>query len=306
MAFSKLIEHVRLCPKCVTFAGSQLCLAHFVNRKSDDPDSPDFVPSIFPTAHVPPKSQADEDRLSRRKGRNAAVQGQGHANAGVLFDLDEDMPQVDMSEVDLEEAIEMAPICLEYGTQTLKCTENWPFKWECITVSQTDKHCQVSIPPSMSGQTKATTVATQTRQMQDLEPSASDVARQAALPFLDFRDKQFLAFTGVSKSLFQFLSHRVGGKLDDSRSLTRELKIVLVLVKLKSNMTFVNLACMFEVSHFHVKDIFIQAMNSLYEAVKFFVIWFNRHKMSLLPLAWHCQWCNPILCSILACLSIRL
>lgn len=227
-----------------------------------------------------PKNQADEDRLKRRRERSNQPTTATATSSEDLSDHDEVMvgpnEDEDGHNMDIQIEPQIEPIFLDYCTQTVKCPENWMFTWECVTVSDTEKNCQASIPPAMSGATGGTTVATQTRKGQDSEPSASAVACQAALPFLDFRDRQFLAFTGVSKTLFQFLIYRVGGRLEDSRSLTRELKIVMVLVKLKSNMTFVNLACMFDVSHYNVKKVFLHAMEALYEAVKNFVIWFNR------------------------------
>ncbi len=45
-----------------------ICSSHFLGgRKSDVEGSPSFVPTIFPTHHVRPKTQADAARFSRRK-----------------------------------------------------------------------------------------------------------------------------------------------------------------------------------------------------------------------------------------------
>jgi hypothetical protein len=130
-------------------------------------------------------------------------------------------------------------------------------------------------PWFMVGLTPTSTMATQTGPIQETANS-SCASDQAALPFLDFKDKQFIAFTGISKGLFQFLAYRIGERIQDSRSQTRELKIVMVLVKMKSNMNLINLACTFDISESCVKQVFVDAMNNMYNAVKDLVIWFSR------------------------------
>ncbi len=44
-----------------------ICSVHFYDgKKSDVEGSPGYVPSIFPTHHVKPKTKADEDRFKRQ------------------------------------------------------------------------------------------------------------------------------------------------------------------------------------------------------------------------------------------------
>ena len=86
-----------------------------------------------------------------------------------------------------------------------------------------------------------------------------------------------IAFTGVHRKIFQFISLRVGASLKDSRNLTRELKLVLLFVKLKSNMTFINLASLFDVSPKNIRGTFQEILDKTYEALRHLIFWFNWH-----------------------------
>jgi hypothetical protein len=161
-----------------------------------------------------------------------------------------------------------AILCIETETQTIAedfpehFVEDWEFNWQFYVESSTEKSSFASIP----GPKKTKTMLTQTEA----------IVKSAGLPFFEMRDKQFIAYTCVNRTVIEFLLHRVGDSFCDSRSLTRANKLVLVLVKLKSNVNFINLACIFDVSQYSVKAVFVQSLYALYEAVKRFVVWFNR------------------------------
>ena len=53
---------------------SRLCSEHFFSgKKSEEPDNPDYQPSIFPTHHVKPKTPSDLARFNRLKRRHDLV-----------------------------------------------------------------------------------------------------------------------------------------------------------------------------------------------------------------------------------------
>ena len=101
--------------------------------------------------------------------------------------------------------------------------------------------------------------------------------KNSGLPILRFNDKQFPAFTGVSKNVLQFFLYRIGASLQDSpRSLSREMKLTLVLAKLKLNVPFIILAGMFGVGQSMVKGMFLEEFDPLALAAKDLVIWYNK------------------------------
>ena len=52
---------------------ARLCSKHFVLGKSDNPENPDYNPSIFPTSHMKAKNQTDIERFNCRKRRHDQV-----------------------------------------------------------------------------------------------------------------------------------------------------------------------------------------------------------------------------------------
>lgn len=278
------------------FSGSRLCSKHFLIEKNSDPDSPDFIPSIFPTGHIiHPATPRANDRLRRRRLRErskddaqaasslAAAPGGDEEEEDtdtesigdvVLYEMSDTLSDLDTDTDTASEGVN-DPILLDYWTQTVKGEEDWnDLSFECVSISGTVKQCQAIIPLDKKTDTRETQV------WMNMTNSATSTEQEkeesAALPFLSFKDKQFYAFTGLSKTQFQFFIYRIGGNISDSAQLSGELKVVLLFVKLKSNMNFVNLACMFDVSEYRVKGLFLEALEAVYEAVKRFIVWFNR------------------------------
>ena len=56
-----------------TLTTERLCSRHFVLGKSDNPENPDYNPSIFPTSHMKAKNQTDIERFNCRKRRHDQV-----------------------------------------------------------------------------------------------------------------------------------------------------------------------------------------------------------------------------------------
>ena len=135
-----------------------------------------------------------------------------------------------------------SPIKLDSGTQTLRAHD--PRSIGC----QTERKRTVN---------RATNTAPMKKEK-----------KSNALPILSFPDRQHIAFTGTRKDVFQFLLFRVGDKIADCpRSLKREEKLALVLVKLKMNVRFTNLAAMFDIDMERARDFFNKGLTSLRSTV---------------------------------------
>ena len=96
---------------------------------------------------------------------------------------------------------------------------------------------------------------------------------------LSFEENQFKAFTGTSKSIFFFLLDAVKAfneEIKDSRHITRECKLLLCLIKLKLNLSFVILASMFCISEKSAGRLFGSVLKSLKAVAKNGVIWLDR------------------------------
>ena len=279
---------------------ARLCSDHFVSgKKSDEPDDPDYEPSIFTTGHVKPKNPSDLARFDRRKRRhddserklsktqvpveetvrlqvpervsvgedtyeandqsfacqeNISDKGSSTDTADELGDEGGGGPErgeTEAVEACQEPAQRPRPITLDYGTQTLKAHD--PKSLGC----QTERKITINR-------------ATNTDRMKEKKKSN-------ALPITSFPDRQHFAFTGTHKPVFQFLLYRIGDKIaDDPKSLKREDKLALVLVKLKMNVRFVNLAAMFDIGKDRVRKVFNQGLLALKSTVECFIIWFDK------------------------------
>ena len=91
------------------------------------------------------------------------------------------------------------------------------FEYSCIDQNLNTKHTYISSGKPFPGQNKDANIQTVRSQ----------------LPILELQDRQFSGFTGISKQVFQFLSYRVGARVQDSPSLPREQKLLLAIVKIK-------------------------------------------------------------------------
>ena len=284
---------------------ARLCSEHFVSGKwSKDPENPDYEPSIFPTSHVKERKPADLARFERRKRRHDCS-SDGGGKISRLNLLEDPHDEVTLNtgflvaaEVECDEgALEGA--ALEEGTDDqahrgLNLNDSFASLENSFIFSDTDKDISGSTtdtadetcctvpkdkkPPVKLDYSTQTPKAheprsrgcqTEKKITVNRATNTDRVKRKSnALPILTFPDLQHFAFTGTHKPTFQFLLYRIGDKLiDDPRSLKREDKLALVLVKLKMNVRFVNLAAMFDINKNSVSmcSLFMTLLNTVFD-----------------------------------------
>ena len=291
-------------------SSARLCSEHFFGgEKSNDPNSVSYLPSVFPTAHVREPRQADfarEERRQRREADAAKQRQQVVSEQRELHERQDDLTDETTFVQDIvneppavNALIQEAIITIEQETQTpmwfnkvmvvegksmIKCLTECPVatfvgpmvkngprvQFDCHYVSSKDK-CTGIITRGDIIRTKSTG-----QQAKVVTKDVSTNISSTCMPFLELQDKQFSAFTGVTKPIFRFFLHRVGSGLQDSRSISREDKLLLVLVKLKCGSTFVNLASMFDISVSNVKKWFDQGFWALYSASEDLIVWLNK------------------------------
>lgn len=213
---------------------------------SQNAESPDYIPTIFPNQNkMKPKARADLKRFERRVRRELKTR----TNEDItMFDMESARIQRDAFCQTEPDAIKPGS-CQSFHHPTVYAD----------SPSATEKATFALIP----SQTKFATTLVQT----DKIPPPS---------FLELQDKEFVAFTGISRNVCQFLLYRIGSNVKDCRGLSREMKLVMVLVRLKSNLSYINLKTMFKTSLSSVKKVFVATLNALLNATKEFVIWFDR------------------------------
>ncbi len=159
------------------------------------------------------------------------------------------------------------PIYMNYGVQvslppiSMKTPMNIQEFYIGFVDCETEKSTQIKSVVSSTPKTKVKQIQTE---------------KQQVLPFENFTNRQFRAFTGVDKNFVEFLSYRVQSQLNKSRNLSRELKLTLLLVKLKVNPTFAVLAAMFGVCEDTAIKYFYETLDIVAEESRKNIIWFDR------------------------------
>ncbi len=135
------------------------------------------------------------------------------------------------------------------------------FEWAMDYVSPNEKGTQinseVSKPPA-------------------LKSTATQTARLTSLSFFTYKDDQFKALCGVTKNFVKFLAYRVNEELPNGRILSVENKILLLLTKLKLNVSYAVLASFFDVSESLARETFLESLNAVFKVVSQDIIWFDR------------------------------
>ena len=100
---------------------------------------------------------------------------------------------------------------------------------------------------------------------------------------LGFEANQFKAFTGTSKSMIFVLldaAKSFDKEIRDTRHITRECKLLLCLIKLKLNLSYVVLASMFCISETSAGQLFGSVLRTLKAMAKHGVIWLDRETIN--------------------------
>ncbi|XP_059080064.1 uncharacterized protein LOC131878172 [Tigriopus californicus] len=240
---------------------SRICSSHFVGGvKSDDPESPAYYATIFPTKHVKPKTMSDLKRFERRRSReNAkliAESAQTSEKAPQIADEDRslslDSNRTQYNHVFPDTVVGLSS-CVDVSTQTEESNAPCEFRWSCdaeINGNVMSFFTMASIPPE---------ICPKNPNIDRGNPDPNE-SKPALFPILSLSEKQFQTFCGISISDFQYLLYKGGDDLKDTRVLSREQKLALFFVKLKLNCSFLVLGGMFNVSQQFASSTFRQVL----------------------------------------------
>ena len=218
--------------------------------KNSDPASPSYAPSIFPTEHLQPKKPKDVESFLRAQKRHSKVK---KTSANLL------QPEIILR--------------MDYGIQVdLPDVEKTnQFSFECDMISSTEKSTGVN-----SISVKSVKVQKVLKSVMSTQTNTEQNNDTAMVPLLQFNDRQFKSFCGVSKQFFQFLLFKTAPLLKDSPHISKETKVLLLLVKLKMNVTFTVLGSFFGISHQTASRLFYLLLEIVFKAVKDYVVWFDK------------------------------
>ena len=234
---------------------SWICSAHFINGKSDDPLSPDYVPSIFDYVRSPLKrkrASALEDYHRRKRSTATRVEATMRMEAASSL------------------------LVLQTGSGTSSST------------SRVDAHAGKS---TQTEPVTTTSVGTQTETtmsfISNLEEgharlTKEKIASQMTEQSLQGDDSRVKFYTGLTsfvmlKALFDHI--RPSAKEHHRSSLTYFQQFLLVLMKLRLNLLDQDLAYRFAVSQSTVSKVIKKWMEIMYIRLKPLVKWPEREML---------------------------
>ena len=255
---------------------TRICSDHFVGDwHRHERNHPDYKPSIFPTCHTKPSSEVDmqrHERARKRILRDTFALGP----PARIAKRDEDPTDNEVSQP-FEPDIREEPQSI--GVQADLEYEYSGFEFSCEHISDPGTASKSTASTYISSPTrKEVSVETETQKKADFGQTVEDDL-PGPVQVLSFEENQFKAFTGTSKSMFFCLLDAAKAfdmEIRDSRHITRECKLLLCLIKLKLNLSYVVLSSMFCISERSAGDLFGSVLSALKVVAKQGVIWLDR------------------------------
>ncbi len=248
-----------------------ICSAHFHSGiYSRTRGHPDYVPTIFPTLHVKPKSEQDESRFQRQQRRYFMKTAAATTSS---FDLEDECGN------DLEERWKISDM---FATQTEDETGDIEhcFSWRFDHIpsdnpGKSDASTMASLPKMCSRKSGwdyplLNEFSTQT------EP---DVKLQKGFEISEFTDRQFKAFIGVARNVFNCVVWLLQPHLKSSVSLELWQMLALHLIKLKLNISFAALSAMFSISEKKASEIFNETLQAMVKIAPNGVVWLSKQQV---------------------------
>ncbi|KAJ8665163.1 hypothetical protein QAD02_006825 [Eretmocerus hayati] len=262
----------------------RICSAHyFDNDKSDDPQSPSYVPTVFPPVYPTKKidSKAAARRFKRLKDRShtnvlklATLSLQSSSSIMCSTSSHEDSTQVaqDPHSVEmLEMKLTVDQECqVSFDVNEPQVPSSSFFVYRCDQGS----HSNVEIQTDIIINQKVTNdqgVGTDSSEPIQTEVELGFKGTQSIS-----QEKQLLDLAGVSTDTFNTLLGRTKHLLDNKWKVKRQDRLLLFLMKLKTGLTFSALSALFLIDRKTVSRIFFQMLEHLVYSTKDFISWPSR------------------------------
>ena len=217
----------------------------------------DYAPSIFPTKHrkpATPKSLLRHQRVLKRQLKNEDVSQQLKTAKQAFISKSEKSTQVTSDELGCDDTFPGFSIFLfeRENANTVSTLANLP-----VTKS-------VSVGSDSSCFKKVTSSSSQTEKK---ESFSVDSLRN---------EEEWSAWTGISKELFLVLLDYFGPNISESSTLSAKTKLLIFLVKLKTNLTFNAIGSLFGIHRNTVSQVFRSVLDITYEKCQKLLIWPSR------------------------------
>ena len=234
----------------------RICSAHFVGgQKSTIEHHPAYIPTIFGTNHRRPKTDVDVQRFERHFRRDFASPAPGvtgdQASSNPARSTDPEPSKKQFVSISIQ-TDPTDPIQDEFRFETSFCSDG--------------VGTQACIPTSMKPSGNHHLGLTSSKS------TNTDVVKESFFEKLR-TDVEFAAWTGISKGFFMVLLDLLGTEIRDSRYISREDRLLLCLIRIKTDLCFTAMASLFSLSRQSVSDVFHEVLAKLHAISAQLIFW---------------------------------
>jgi hypothetical protein len=233
-----------------------VCSKHFVTGNPNPTRThPDYTPSIFPTNHRNPSTTASLQRHSRVMKRTIVNEKFSNNNYTPLSVMSKDLAiQVNTSE--LEFPTDSSPISI--------------FLIERDTDRSVGTLAQFPISASIK-------VGNDTDCLTSVKSVSSQTENQESFSIESLRnEEEWSSWTGISSGLFHVIHEFLSNKIGASRMISSKNKLLIFLVKLKTNLTFSAISSLFSINRNTASKIFKFVLDVAFDKFSKMLIWPSR------------------------------
>ena len=280
---------------------SVICSRHFFNGKvSHEKNHPGYIPSIFPTDHVPPKTDVDERRFVRARRSLESKEATYVRNKKTLvalkmfFSFTLSLPLSLCSKEKKKGSVSFLPFVYRFKTKTsseVECEANLRVPLHVQPVSSVIRNfddgvgIQVTMAPKKTSR-DASSEANIVLVKSSIATQISSENFSRALQIQLFSGQMFKAFCGVPHNLFNFfLFQCYYPPCIPPTKWAPSQKVLLFLVKIKLNVSFLVLGGILEISRQSASNFFQEVCDGFYLLAKKHIVffWSSNYKIKNAP-----------------------
>jgi len=252
---------------------SLICSDHFVgNIRSKDPQSPSYIPSIFPKMYNKPKPNTDQQINRYNRSRNRSELRNSKAmNDSTINTLD-----VDITDINVDQHSNLNTKC-DVSTQvSLNISGNDNFIFECIQ-NKNNVNTQVSVPKSFDNNFSKPCLLDKM-----CGPDSNEISYLSRESFKGFEsitnEKRLISLTGTSFCIFNLLLSFLKPTLNIN-SVKKENRLLIFLIKIKLGISYSAISVLFGIDPSTVSRIFTECLNFLSSKTKDFIFWPDKYSV---------------------------
>lgn len=281
-----------------------ICSDHFVgNKRSKDPRSPSYIPTIFPKIYNKQSSNYNQktDRYNCIINRSQILSSQ-LKNDSTNNTLDNDNYDDQNNDINLDQNCSLQTKCDAATQVTFDVINNYNFVFECFQ-NKNDVNTQISVSAEFN------IIFNKPCLGNKISGPDSDNST-SCLPYESFHgfksienEKELISLTGTTFSAFNLLLYFLKDQ-KNINSVKKKDRLLLFLMKIKLGIDDSAISVLFKINLTIVSRIFIECLSLLCEKTKDFIFWPDQYSISqYLPKAFKINY--PKCRCIIDCIEVK-